>query len=220
MWLDAGGELGNHTWSHLDINDVSLKDYEAEILRTDAEMHRLLDPISIHYFRAPFLRDGTNIETKKQMQNFLREHGYQEAPVTLDNNDWVFAAAFSHALKTNNRAQAHAIEDAYIPYMLSTVEFFEKRSMQILGRECPQVLLIHASRLNAEMMPALLAMFQARGYSFVTIEKAMSDSAYKNVDPYTGLKGISWIHRWGLLKGMPIELEPAEPSWITKLAMR
>jgi peptidoglycan/xylan/chitin deacetylase (PgdA/CDA1 family) len=154
------------------------------------------------------------------MQNFLREHGYQEAPVTLDNNDWVFAAAFSHALKTNNRAQAHAIEDAYIPYMLSTVEFFEKRSMQILGRECPQVLLIHASRLNAEMMPALLAMFQARGYSFVTIEKAMSDSAYKNVDPYTGLKGISWIHRWGLLKGMPIELEPAEPSWITKLAMR
>jgi hypothetical protein len=50
-------------------------------------------------------------------------------------------------------------------------------------------------------MPALLAMFQARGYSFVTLVKAMSDSAYKKVDPYTGLKGISWIHRWGASEG-------------------
>jgi peptidoglycan/xylan/chitin deacetylase (PgdA/CDA1 family) len=179
VWLDAGGELGNHTWTHPNLNEVSPEAYEVEILRTDKYLHRLLDPVTIRYFRAPYLQDGENAESKARLQSFLLQHGYKEAPVTLNNNDWVFADAYSHALKANNTSQAKEIRDAYIPYMQSIVEFFEKRSMQVFGRECPQVLLIHASRLNAEMMPALLAMFQARGYSFVSLQKAMSDSAYR-----------------------------------------
>lgn len=97
---------------------------------------------------------------KKQLQSFLKHHGYEEAPVTLDNNDWTFAAAYSRAVKENDAVLAKSIEDAYIPYMESIVVFFEKRSVEVLGRECPQVLLIHARRLNAKMMSPLLQMFR------------------------------------------------------------
>jgi hypothetical protein len=34
----------------------------------------------------------------------------------------------------------------------------------------------------------------------------------------TGRKGLSWIHRWGLPKEKPIELESDELAWLAKLA--
>jgi peptidoglycan/xylan/chitin deacetylase (PgdA/CDA1 family) len=214
MWLDVGAELGNHTWSHPDLNRVSLEEYEKQILATDKDLHHTFSSLKLRYFRAPYLHDGATPEIKKKLQSFLTEHGYQEAPVTFDNNDWMFAAAYSRALKKSNAALAKLIEEAYMPYMESIVAFFEKRSVEVLGRECPQVLLLHASRLNAEMMPRLLHMFRERGYTFVSLEQAMSDEAYRLPDAYVGEKGLSWIHRWGLTNGKPIQMEPDEPDWI------
>ena len=105
-----------------------------------------------------------------------------------------------------------------IPYMESIAAFFERRSVEVLGRECPQVLLIHASRLNAKMLPTLLQMFRERGYTFVSLEQAMDDKCYRTPDTYVGRKGLSWIHRWGLARGKPIEPEPEEPVWVDKLS--
>jgi peptidoglycan/xylan/chitin deacetylase (PgdA/CDA1 family) len=44
-----------------------------------------------------------------------------------------------------------------------------------LHREPPQILLIHASQMNADMMPELLAMFRRRGYSFISLDRALAD---------------------------------------------
>ena len=63
--------------------------------------------------------------------------------------------------------------------MESVVAFFEERSVEVVGREFPQVLLIHANQLNADLMPELLAMFRQRGYTFVTLDQALADAAYR-----------------------------------------
>nr|WP_255551013.1 polysaccharide deacetylase family protein [Granulicella sp. dw_53] len=217
VWLDAGAELGNHTWSHPDLNDTPLPKYEEEILRTDAELRGPLGVARVRYFRAPYLHDGATSAVKDWLHAFLAEHGYREAPVTIDDSDWMFASVYGRALDTHDAALARRVREAYIPYMQSVVEFFERRSVEVLGRECPQVLLIHASRLNAEMLPALLQMFRDRGYEFVSLESAMSDSAYRLRDGYVGRKGLSWIHRWGIGKGQAVQLEPDEPRWISDM---
>jgi peptidoglycan-N-acetylglucosamine deacetylase len=217
MWLDAGAELGNHTWSHSDLNKVSLKEYEHDILVMDDELHRTIPSTKVRYFRAPYLHDGATHEVKKELQAFLRQHGYTEAPVTIDNNDWVFAAAYSRALQEKNADLADQIGKAYIPYMGSVIAYFEKRSRDVVGRECPQTLLIHASKLNARMLPQLLEVFKSREYAFVTIDDVMRDDCYSISDSYIGPKGLSWIHRWGLTRGKDIEMEPSEPEWIDRL---
>jgi peptidoglycan/xylan/chitin deacetylase (PgdA/CDA1 family) len=182
MWLDEGGELGNHTWSHPDLNKVSLQQYAQEISTLEEELHRTIPSLTIKYFRAPYLHDGATPEIKEQLQSFLKQHGYTEAPVTLDNNDWVFAAAYNRALQEGKRALANQIIKAYIPYMKSIVAFFENRSREVFGRECSQVLLIHASKLNASVVPQLLQMFTSRGYAFVTLDQAMRDNCYETPD--------------------------------------
>ena len=83
--------------------------------------------------------------------------------MTFDNSDWIFACVYADARGRQDAKLAGRVRDAYVPYMESIVEFFEKRAVEVVGREIPQTLLIHANRLNAEMAPRLLAMLKRRG---------------------------------------------------------
>jgi hypothetical protein len=68
--------------------------------------------------------------------------------------------------------------------------------------------------LNADRLDALLAMLERRGYRFIAVDEALRDPAYALPDGYVGPKGFSWIERWAAGKGMPMMVEPREPSWV------
>jgi peptidoglycan-N-acetylglucosamine deacetylase len=86
----------------------------------------------------------------------------------------------------------------------------------VFGREIPQVLLIHANEINAECLDALLARLSARGDRFVTLEDATKDEACKTEDRFVGTFGPSWLHRWGIARGVPVSMrdEPDPPAWV------
>jgi peptidoglycan/xylan/chitin deacetylase (PgdA/CDA1 family) len=212
MWLDSGGDLGNHTATHPDLNRIALEKYEQDILAGEAVTRAVLEARGrkLRYFRHPFLHAGQTIETKRRLEQWLAAHGYTVAPVTLDNSDYIFAAVYA------NRKKADGILVEYIAYMQSIVHFFDRRSIEVLGRRLPQILLIHASELNRDGMSALLDMFREKGYTFVSLEEALKDPAYRESEDYAGPNGFSWIHRWALTKGMPLKMEPDEPKSILR----
>jgi peptidoglycan/xylan/chitin deacetylase (PgdA/CDA1 family) len=211
LWLDAGAELGNHTYSHLDVNNVPLAAYTANVAEGEPILRAALAARgkTLRYFRHPYLHAGPTVEIKAGLQRFLEDSGYRVAPVTLDNSDYMYAALYT---RTEHRAQARR---EYIPYMESVVEFFERRSVEVAGREFPQVLLIHANALNADLMPQLLDMFRRRGYDFVPLDTALADEVYRLPEDYVGRSGFSWIHRWSMTKGMRNRGEPDPPFWVT-----
>jgi len=47
----------------------------------------------------------------------------------------------------------------------------------------------------ADLMPNLLAMFERRGYSFMTCARPLNDPAYSMRENYAGRSGFLWIHR-------------------------
>ena len=214
LWRKAGAELGNHTYSHPSLNNVPIEEYEQDILRADDALRTLSKGRHMRYFRSPYLHTGPDKATKERLEAFLAAHQYQQAPVTLDNSEWLFAAAYHAAQEAGEAELARRIREEYVPYMESVIAFFERRSVAVVGREFPQVLLLHANQLNAEMLPALLTMLERRGYRFVSLTEALQDEAYRLPDQYTGKGGISWIHRWSQTKGMPNEGEPDEPQWL------
>lgn len=217
LWLAAGAELGNHTCSHVDLNKTPSTDFEAEITKGERVTTAVLGHRPI-YFRYPFLHTGKDAETKQAVQQFLRAHGYHNAPVTLDDSDYMFARVYADALAASNHEKAKQVRETYLAYMESIFEFFEKRSIEVTGHEIPQILLIHASQLNADEMPDLLAMMRSRGYTFISLERALQHPAYSLPEAYIGPGGFSWIHRWSLTKGMKPKGEPDEPEWIRKEA--
>lgn len=218
-WVDAGAELGNHTYSHPGLGRVTSEEYHADILRAEPLLKAVAGK-SARYFRSPMLHVGPTLEKKVALEQFLRDHGYQQAPVTIDNSDWLISNALTKALASGDTALQERIRREYIAYMERVIGFFERRSVEIVGREFPQILLIHANVLNAQMGGELLAMLRRRGYRFVTLATALRDPAYQLPDGYIGPNGISWIHRWALGQGRPVVWEPDVPEWLSAAAQR
>jgi peptidoglycan/xylan/chitin deacetylase (PgdA/CDA1 family) len=212
LWLDAGADLGNHSYSHLNINRVSLEQYTADVTRGEPLVRAALAARGreLRYFRHPFLFTGPTPEIKTGMQAFLDAEGYVVAPVTFDNSDYMFASLYTQP------ELRERVRQAYVPYMESVVASFEAASVALAGREFPQILLLHANELNADLMPELLAMFRRRGYEFVTLEEALADEVYRSPEDYVGRGGFSWIHRWTRTKGLPITAEPEPPAWVAE----
>jgi len=65
-WLDAGLELGNHTYSHADFHTASLADFEADVINGEATTRRLLEERgrTLRFFRHPFLHTGRDLATR------------------------------------------------------------------------------------------------------------------------------------------------------------
>lgn len=216
-WLDAGFELGNHGYSHLDLHRVEPKVWEQDILRGERILRPLLaergqKPI---YFRHPFLHTGTSLETKRRTEKFLSDHGYRVAPVTIDNQEWIFGGAYAHA--RGDAALQERIGEAYLDYMEAIVEYYEAQSQAITGREIPQILLIHAYALNADWLGQLLDRIEARGYRYLPLEEALQDPVYTSKDEFTGRGGITWLHRWAITRkmaGSTFAGEPDLPPWL------
>ena len=224
QWLDAGLELGNHTFAHPDLHRVDLKTFQQDVLRGEVVTKRLLAAKreKPRYFRHPFLHTGRSLEVRDGLHAFLAKHGYTVAPVTIDNYDYIFAAAYdrSHRGNTEETQLPVKVADAYVDYMESVVAYYEQQSVAILGREPAQTLLLHASALNAATLERLIDRLRKRGYRFVSLGEALKDPAYASKDEYVGPAGMTWLHRWALTAGKRgiFDGEPEVPEWIRTLA--
>lgn len=222
-WLDAGLELGNHTYSHPSLFRMPLERFQANVLRGERVTRRLLasKERTLTFFRHPFLNTGPDVATKDAFEAFLTQHGYRVAPVTIDNSEWIFARAYDNALDRDDAALTQRIVDAYLEYMDAMFAYTEAQSKALLGYELEQILLLHANRLNADHLDALVAMIRQRGYRFISLEEALEDKAYSRPDRYAGRAGISWLHRWAITEGKPAAFfgnEPETPGFVTEAA--
>jgi peptidoglycan/xylan/chitin deacetylase (PgdA/CDA1 family) len=220
MWLSADLELGNHTFSHLSLHDNSLEKYKADILKGEIITKELLQAksLKIQYFRHPYLWTGLSLETKKDLGNFLTEHNYTIAPVTIDNADYIFARAYDLAFDKGDKKLMKQIGKAYLPYMEAKFDYWERQSVKLFGREIKQTLLMHANFINSDYFDDLAKMLAKRGYKFVSLEDALKDEAYNLPDNFVKRNGISWLHRWALDKGRENILpdEPKVPEFVLK----
>jgi peptidoglycan/xylan/chitin deacetylase (PgdA/CDA1 family) len=217
-WLDAGFDLGNHTYSHVAIDRVPFEEYRDDLIRGELVTRRLLEGHGrrLRYFRHPQLRTGPTPEYKRALEALLAERGYRVAPVTIDNNDFVFADIYWRARERGDLATMQRVGAAYVPYMESVVAHFEQLSRDFLGYEVPQVLLLHANELNGDYLDDLVGMMRRRSYGFVTLDAALTDPAYALPD-VVAPRGLSWLHRWMQLKALPLRMEPLEPMWVREL---
>jgi peptidoglycan/xylan/chitin deacetylase (PgdA/CDA1 family) len=219
MWLDAGHELGNHTFSHPSLNSTPLAVYEEDVIRGETVTKMLLEKrgMKLRYFRYPFFFTGPTRETKQAFETFLAQRGYTNAPATIDNQDYVFADVYARATEKGDAVTMKRVADAYVSYMEMMVAFYEKLSFDMFGREIPQVFYVHANPLNADHFGDLAQMLERRGYSFVSLEQVLRDKAYSHADNYAGPDGISWLQRWALSEGKKFRTEPDVPEFVKKL---
>lgn len=213
QWQAAGATLGNHSATHPDYNTTPIGAYLANIDRAQALIDDAV-PTETRWFRAPQLHTGDSPEKKRALQEHLARGGYRVAPVTVDNQEWVYAGVYANARARGDSALARRVVDAYVAHLAEAMAYYERLSVAVFGREIPQVLLLHANLLNAEHLTPVVEMLEARGYAFVSMEDALRDPAYARADTYIGERGLSWLQRWARADGVTVPPEPREAEWV------
>jgi peptidoglycan/xylan/chitin deacetylase (PgdA/CDA1 family) len=216
QWLDAGLELGNHTFQHTSLDRVALPAWEDDVLRGEVVTKLLLaqHKMKMRYFRHPYLHTGRDLQTRRQAEAFLVARGYHIAPVTMDAWDWMFSGPYDDARQRGDTALQKLLVDTYHDYTNQVFDYYEKLSKKLIGYEPRQILLLHGNWLEADHIGELLDLLRKRGYKFITLEEALNDSAYSMPDDYIGPDGTGWIDHWAITRGQPPKDSPVFPQWV------
>lgn len=216
MWLDYGFELGNHTFSHMSLNQAGLKPWEDDVIQGENVVKLLLagHKMKLRYFRHPYLDVGRDLQTRGEAEAFLTQRGYRIAPITLDGWDWMFAGVYEDAKNRNDTDLQQKLVKEYLAHHDAVCAYEEQLSMKVVGYEPKQILLLHASRLEADHIGELLDLLRRRGYRFITLEDALSDSAYSLPNTYVGEEGTGWLEQWAITQGKIPQGAPVFPQWV------
>ena len=171
QFLKAGLTLGNHTYSHYNLNAMSAEKYIADIDRAD----KILAPIisTPKYFRYPYLAEG-NKRSKQKVLDYLNEHQYIVAPVTIDSKDFDFNESTYKVPFHSREAFIQKLKPRYLAYIWKQTLNAEKRSQKGGSK---QILLIHANVLNSYLLGDILEMYQKNGYKFISLTEALKNPA-------------------------------------------
>lgn len=183
-WRAEGHPLGNHTWSHMDLNHHSLEEFETDATRDEDLLGKWMKTEDWHWFRFPFLSEGDTQAKQAGIRAFLAQHSYKIAAATMNFDDYQWNEPYARCRASNNSKSITALEDTYLSAADESATYYRALSHALYGKDIPYVLLLHIGALDAEMLPQLLKLYRSRGFIFVTLPEAEGDEFYRgSVNP-------------------------------------
>lgn len=209
-WRAAGNPLGNHTWSHMNLDQVGLDQWEQDALKDEDLLKSQMDGGDWHWLRFPYLAEGNTIEKRMGVRVFLAQHGYKIAGVTMSFADYNWNEPYARCMAKHDAREVVKLEHSYLEAATESMKYYRDLSQILYGKDIPYVLLMHIGAFDARMLPRLLADYRAHGFKFVSLQDAEKDPFYKyDTDPKLlpgpdMLEGVMAEKHWAL---------PAHPDW-------
>jgi peptidoglycan/xylan/chitin deacetylase (PgdA/CDA1 family) len=214
QWRAAGLVVGNHTWSHRHLSEMSPAEFEAEVTRNEPILGRIGGGSDWRWFRYPFLDEGENAAKRVAGRQALARHGYRVAAVTMSFSDWQWTAPYARCLGVRDDAAVAELERLYLASAKENAAVARDTSRKLYGRDIPYVLLMHVSAMSAHMMPQLLRLYRDAGFRFVSLADAERDPSYRE---YTDLSLAPPPSPWDLAAKKGVQI-PVATDYSAKLA--
>ena len=204
VWRSAGFFLGNHTWSHMDLDQNSTQAFESEITKNEPALSMYAGDSDWHWFRFPYLHEGSTSAKQDAIRTFLSARGYRIAEVTYSADDWAYSDAYARCTLKGDKESIDWMTRTYLKSIVDNVAASREEAQLAMGRDVKHVALFHIGGFTAAMMPEALALMRAHGVKFISLEDAESDPVYAEgaklpaaaggtlLDRIIGAKGKSW----------------------------
>lgn len=178
LWRAAGHPLGNHTWTHMRLDDEDRGPFKAEIEMNEPLLAAVMGEADWRWFRYPYLYEGGTSEARADVRGFLSGRGYRVASVTLNFDDYAWNEPYARCADKGDAEAIERLEASYLASARASLIQARARSKAAVGRDIPYVLLMHIGAFDARMLPKLLDQYRRDGASFVTLEQAQADPFY------------------------------------------
>ena len=180
MWRDAGFPLGNHTWSHPNLNQNTIEDWQLDLLKNEPLLMKYMGDGDWHWIRYPHLGEGETAEKRATVRKLLAQHEYKIAAVTMSFGDYAYNEPYARCVAKNDAAAIARLDTAYLDAAVAAITYSRTMARALYGHDIPYVLLMHVGACDARMLPRLLKLYRNRGFNFVTLQQAEADPFYKN----------------------------------------
>jgi peptidoglycan-N-acetylglucosamine deacetylase len=178
-WRAAGYPLGNHTYSHVSLNDADAETYLADLERDERLLSSLdPDPTRWKVFRYPYLFEGNTLDKYDAVHAYLASHGYRVAEVSIDGDDWAWNPPYARCRDAHDDAALETLRAGYIKTQVDELRFMRDTTRQLAGRDIVHILLLHLGAEDAEAIDLLLTAFEQEGVRWVPLSKALADPFY------------------------------------------
>jgi peptidoglycan-N-acetylglucosamine deacetylase len=184
LWTEAE-PVGNHTYSHLDLNQNTPEAFEREIAENEPALELLQPSGDWHWLRYPFLREGDTLEKRNAVRDYLKAHGYKIAQVTLDWEDYLWNSAYARCAAKNDGKSIEWLRSIYLNTASQYIDLDRELAKTLFGRDINYVLLMHLGSFSSTILPDALDLLKKKGFTLVTLEEAESDPLYA-LDPAAG----------------------------------
>ena len=212
-WHAAGAVLGNHGWAHRSLSEMSVVEFEQELVKDEPALVRHGAGTDWHWFRYPFLDEGKDEAQRIAARQVLAKHGYRVAAVTTGWSDWAWTPAYARCTARHDAAGIAELERLYLAAVRQSIVDDRDSAHKLYGRDIPYVLLMHVSAMSARMMPEVIRIYRDAGFRFVSLPDAERDPAYRN---YTDLSLPPPPSRAEAAEQKGVKL-PAPPDYSGKL---
>ena len=179
-WRLARLPVGNHTWSHPDLNDVSAAAFEADIQRDEPLLRLAAGRSDWHWFRYPYLSEGEDPAKRADVRRFLAAHGYRIADANVDFGDYLWNEPYARCAARHDLRAIAGLERSYLAAAEESLAYSRMLARKIYGRDISYVALLHVGAFDARIMPRLLALYRQQGVRFVSLQRAERDPAYRS----------------------------------------
>lgn len=198
MYGQAGHIIANHSHSHPRINDIGVESFIDEI---DKAHRHIKDLHGFRpWFRFPYLDEGKEDADRDRIRKALKERGYMNGYVTVDNYDYYLEHMYQQAMKEHKKINYDLLKDLYIEHIWESAQFYENIARKALGRSPKHVLLLHENDLAALFMDDLISYFRGEGWQIISPEEAYKDPIAGRI-PDVGMNNQGRVAAIALEKG-------------------
>jgi peptidoglycan/xylan/chitin deacetylase (PgdA/CDA1 family) len=187
IWLDAGMNIGSHTWSHMSLTDNTAEAFEHEIALNETALAEYAETRDWHWLRYPFLWEGDTLEKRHAVRGYLKDHAYRVAQVTLDFEDYAWNDTYGRCEAKQDTAAIDWLKESYLENAAEYIRLGREEERIAFGREIPNVLLLHQTAFTTLMLPDLLDLLRQQGFRFAALAEVEQDPVYAQ-DPDAALK--------------------------------
>lgn len=201
LWA-AAEPVGNHTYSHMDLEQNSVEAYERDIAENEPvlELLKADGRDDWHWLRYPYLHEGDTVEKRRAIRAYLKAHGYRLAQVSLDWEDYLWNFAYARCAAKNDTKAIAWLRSSYLSAASQFLDLGRAQAKLVYGHEINYVLLMHLGAFSSTILPDALDLLKRKGFQLVTLQEAESDPAY-NGDPDVALHDAgTFLDQWMQVK--------------------
>ncbi len=201
-WLEAGHELGNHTDGHLDLttHDAPTWIQDGERARVRLAAFLRARGRALRFFRFPFLDEGDTEAKLDAARAWLAKTGQRNLTVTIDDQDWSFEKPWVEAERAGDVATRTRVAEDYLAALRLSVRHHEELGDLLLGRQAPQVLLLHANAVGAANWDRLFTWLEETGHRFASADEVLADPVFAELPRVTATNGFSLWDRLSIVR--------------------